>query len=231
MPREKGLKNRDLNDAYLAYRFSVSDGAYTVYIDATTGEVLSADSERSLRAKAFSIADDPAFPYPNKQTSSAKSCFDKLGYVSYASFISSGLDLAGSIRTFIKQDDSYGFYLACHGDQTVLTNNRNWWIYPSEINGNWRFVFLDACYSAAGTAWSDRFHITNSSINRAFLGWSNTVNGYDSTAFTNIFFPEVTNKYHASNIRDAAVWAASQIPGAGTTPIRFYGDRTYDGRV
>lgn len=34
-----------------------------------------------------------------------------------------------------------------------------------------------------------------------------------------------------NNIRDAAVWAADQVPGYHTAPIKFIGDRTYRGFV
>lgn len=36
---------------------------------------------------------------------------------------------------------------------------------------------------------------------------------------------------HSNNIRDAAVWAADQVPGYHTAPIKFIGDRTYRGFV
>lgn len=35
----------------------------------------------------------------------------------------------------------------------------------------------------------------------------------------------------SGNIRDAAVWAADQVPGYHTAPIKFIGDRTYRGFV
>ena len=59
-----------------------------------------------------------------------------------------------------------------------------------DIHGNWRFVFLDACYSAAGTGWSNQFNIYSYSQSRAFLGWSDTVEGGNSTDFSSAFFPE-----------------------------------------
>lgn len=33
------------------------------------------------------------------------------------------------------------------------------------------------------------------------------------------------------SIRDAAVTAAEEVPGSGTTPIRFYGDKEYYGEA
>ena len=128
--------------------------------------------------------------------------------------------------------NAYGLYLACHGDedQTVLSG-LGWTMGRDDIHGNWRFVFLDACYSAAGTGWSNQFNIYNYSQSRAFLGWSDTVEGGNSTDFSSAFFPEVIAGNHSNNIRDAAVWAADQVPGYHTAPIKFIGDRTYRGFV
>ena len=69
------------------------------------------------------------------------------------------------------------------------------------------------------------------SQSRAFLGWSDTVEGGNSTDFSSAFFPEVIAGNHSNNIRDAAVWAADQVPGYHTAPIKFIGDRTYRGFV
>ena len=126
----------------------------------------------------------------------------------------------------------YGLYLACHGDedQTVLSG-LGWTMGRDDIHGNWRFVFLDACYSAAGTGWSNQFNIYSYSQSRAFLGWSDTVEGGNATDFSSAFFPEVIAGNHSNNIRDAAVWAADQVPGHHTAPIKFIGDRTYRGFV
>lgn len=133
---------------------------------------------------------------------------------------------------FIDDDNAYGLYLACHGDedQTVLSG-LGWTMGRDDIHGNWRFVFLDACYSAAGTGWSNQFNIYSYSQSRAFLGWSDTVEGGNSTDFSSAFFPEVIAGNHSNNIRDAAVWAADQVPGYHTAPIKFIGDRTYRGFV
>ena len=122
--------------------------------------------------------------------------------------------------------------VACHGDedQTVLSG-LGWTMGRDDIHGNWRFVFLDACYSAAGTGWSNQFNIYSYSQSRAFLGWSDTVEGGNSTDFSSAFFPEVIAGNHSNNIRDAAVWAADQVPGHHTAPIKFIGDRTYRGFV
>lgn len=220
-----------LNNVRLSYCFILPNGD-SVYVDSTTGDIIDY-SEIRATAKAFSVSGGNAFPNPKTQTSDATTCFKKLGYNTLSAYYSSG-NMRTSILNFLKRSDAYGFYLACHGDknQTVLSgNNNSWEIHRSDISGNWRFVFLDACYSANGTGWASCFNISNSSKNRAFLGWYKEVNGKYSTQFTSFFFPEVINRDHSDNIRDAAVWAAYKVKGEGTTPIRFYGDKTYNGRI
>lgn len=39
-----------------------------------------------------------------------------------------------------------------------------------------------------------------------------------------------SHSHSTKYVRDTAVWAANQVPGSGNTPIRFYGDTTYNGR-
>ena len=150
----------------------------------------------------------------------------------YEPCISAQYYLRQSLDAFIDDDNAYGLYLACHGDedQTVLSG-LGWTMGRDDIHGNWRFVFLDACYSAAGTGWSNQFNIYSYSQSRAFLGWSDTVEGGNSTDFSSAFFPELIAGNHSNNIRDAAVWAADQVPGYHTAPIKFIGDRTYRGFV
>ncbi|MBR4940685.1 MAG: hypothetical protein IKZ19_01635 [Clostridia bacterium] len=106
-----------------------------------------------------------------------------------------------------------------------------WYIEPDDIPGNWKFVFLDCCYCAVDETFANAFNIYSTSVNRAFLGWRAEVYGGPSLDFSEHFFPEVEDQIHSNNIRDAAVWAAAQVDGDQSTPIRFYGDRTYDGRL
>lgn len=224
----------DTNEVRLAYKFNI-DSNNSAYVDAETGDVISLSTTRSSTAKAFSVNDGGiAFPDPVQQTNDATSCFDSLGYSTFTPLISNSSTLDDNVLLFLERSDAYGFYIACHGNQAqtkIFTNSGDnyWEIIPSQISGNWKFVFIDACWSANGTAWSNAFHIYNTSTNRAFLGWFDAVDGVSATEFTHSFFPEV--KYHAytSNIRNAAVWAATQV--TGYTPIRFYGDIYYNGHL
>lgn len=227
--RDENSTTRHYGEVRMAYHFTI--GNYSVYIDAVTGEDI-AYSEKRMVARAFSADGEGAFPNPQKQTADATTCFNELGYTTYEPCISAQYYLRQSLDAFIDDDNAYGLYLACHGDedQTVLSG-LGWTMGRDDIHGNWRFVFLDACYSAAGTGWSNQFNIYSYSQSRAFLGWSDTVEGGNSTDFSSAFFPEVIAGNHSNNIRDAAVWAADQVPGHHTAPIKFIGDRTYRGFV
>lgn len=227
--RDENSTTRHYGEVRMAYHFTI--GNYSVYIDAVTGEDI-AYSEKRMVARAFSADGEGAFPNPQKQTADATTCFNELGYTTYEPCISAQYYLRQSLDAFIDDDNAYGLYLACHGDedQTVLSG-LGWTMGRDDIHGNWRFVFLDACYSAAGTGWSNQFNIYSYSQSRAFLGWSDTVEGGNATDFSSAFFPEVIAGNHSNNIRDAAVWAADQVPGHHTAPIKFIGDRTYRGFV
>lgn len=63
----------------------------------------------------------------------------------------------------------------------------------------------------------------NSHANRAFLGWNGKVYPSKTAAFADAFWPLVGTM----SIQNAAVQAADEVPGKGTTPIRFYGDDYY----
>lgn len=113
---------------------------------------------------------------------------------------------------------------------STLTDNTSWWKYTSNVTGNWHMVFLDACSTAATNGWASAFRVYGYS-NRAFLGWNTNVDVGPACQFGSYFWPEASNHAHSSTVYGAAVWAASQVPGSGTTPIRFYGDTTYNGRA
>lgn len=76
----------------------------------------------------------------------------------------------------------------------------------------------------------DRASITTekvSLVGREYLGWSDTVLLVNTHQFQEYFWPRVGTKA----IQALAVDAANSVPGSGTTPIRFWGDASYNGRV
>ena len=237
----------------LAYLIKVFDGQVFLYVDATTGDIIGYDKTRDA-AKCFSIdSSDEDFPRPVYQCSLAEQCLSEFGYTVLPRVVSGG-NIRNDILAFLNRSDAYGFYVACHGylshgsettrediwfghpvwdsaGNRASMENSVWYITPEDISGNWKFVFIDACDCAKDQTFANAFNIYSYSSNRAFLGWYMSVAGEYSIWFSELFFPEVMNQTHSSSIRDAAVWAANQIPGAGSTPIRFYGDTTYDGRL
>lgn len=235
-------------DVRLAYLFSVFEGSVYLCVDAVTGDLICYSEARDT-SKAFSISDDGDFNRAQDQVDWATYCYAYLGYSAlYPRVLGNSATLKTEILSFINRSDAYGFYLACHGTPTITNNSclydytasgngHAWDIYSSDIVGNWKFVFLDGCYTGQTPFWANAFNIYNTSSNRAFLGWDQEVHGEYVVPFSEFLFYEITQQLHSDNIRDAAVWAAAQVPNppaqpdVPSTPIRFYGDRTYDGRI
>lgn len=122
---------------------------------------------------------------------------------------------------------NYGLYIKSHASSTelaVVNGTSSTYIYPSNISGNWHFVFLDGCSTAANSNWANAFH-TVGYTSRGFLGWYTTVWTDKVYAFSQVFW----NQVGTNTIRDAALTAAASVPGSGTTPIKYYGDTSYHG--
>lgn len=211
--------------ARLAYKISINDGAYAVYIDSVTGENLGGDMLKVRKAKAFAWA---GFDYASESAYLAKSGMGSFGYSTLSSWVGSGSEMGTAITDFWDGSSSYGFYVDCHGSPTTIGDNDTWELSTDDVSGNWKFVFLDACKTAKTTDWAEAFNVYGHS-NRAFLGWKKNVAVPDAYDFCSYFWYEAVNQNHSDNIRDAAVWAASQC--SGSTPIKFYGDTSYDRRV
>lgn len=212
----------------LVYNIIIDD-IYKVYVDAETGEVIGGEiikatnNARSCRYTGFT--------YSDKSQTLAYTYLAKLGY-SCSKINFSSRFTSNPLISFVQDDlKAYGLYIDCHGSTTKLSTGSQTILTTNQVKGNWHFVFLDACSTAANANWPNAFKINSSYSKRAFLGWSTTVTVGNAYKFCSYFWPETYNKNHSNNIRDAAVWAADQVPGSGTTPIRFYGDRTYNGRA
>lgn len=164
--------------------------------------------------------------YGSLTLSLARDGMSKLGYniVQYNDCVTS----KSTIMNYINMSGSnYGLYLKSHGSPTdlaVINGQFDTYINVSEVSGNWHFVFLDGCSTAADSRWADAFHTTGYS-GRGFLGWYQTVWTDDVYEFSKSFWNQVGSK----SLRDAALAAASTVPGSGTTPIRMYGDKSYYG--
>ncbi|MFZ3132095.1 MAG: hypothetical protein WA125_13635 [Desulfosporosinus sp.] len=210
--------------AKLAYVININNGEYLIYIDSVTGTNLGGD-ESKKNGKAFAWT---GFSFAAESASLARTGMSGLGYNALSSWVGSGSSMGTSINSYWSGSSSYGFYVDCHGSSTSIGDNSTWSLSTSNVTGNWNLVFLDACSTGASTAWARAFKIYGYS-GRAFLGWYQGVEVTPAYEFNTYFWPEAVNMNHSNNIRDAAVWAASQV--SGSTPIRFYGDSSYNGRV
>lgn len=224
--------NELYDEIELVYEIVLDDGRATIYVHATTGEIIGGDISRSECAGSYGQT--------NAGLSHSGDCVDlatdgmvTLGYSpSYYKTLDTP-SLKGYVQTHINRSDAYGFYFCGHGNSSTSdprisvedkNDDFNAVLYSSEVVGNWHFVFLDACHTGR-TIWSNAFNISSSYSNRAYLGWDGTVNTAPAYQFAQEFWAIVGTM----SIRDAAVYAANQVPGSGTTPIRFFGDATYDG--
>ena len=209
----------------LAYQVSLMGGALTVDIDAITGENIGGSIAMSETAAVFSYT---GFYGASGAATYASQGLSSLGYSVQKAQI--GTDLGAGIRSFVNapSGNNYAVYVRCHGSTSYLTDSTYaWYVYPSNVSGNWHFVFLDACSTAASTVWADAFKI-NGYTGRGFLGWSGKVLVDNQYEFDSYFWPLVINGMRP---REAAVQAAAKVPGSGTTPIKYYGDRSYSGRA
>ena len=92
-------------------------------------------------------------------------------------------------------------------------------------NGNWKFVFLDACNTGTST-WASAFNITDNSSNRAYIGWSDTIDDENATQYARKLFPALGD----SRIYNEAIWARNELSNL-VLPLYFCGDRYYVGNV
>ncbi len=221
----------------MAFACYTQDDDYIVYVNALDGEILGGSMSLSVSDEAAGCFGQSNNNYLSGETTTklAAEGMEELGY-DVTTYISDTSTLETKVQDFIDNDDSYGFYVRAHGSSnstdpylatkkaTSSTTTTQYDIfYSSDISGNWHFVFLDACYTGR-TIWAESFNITNSKSNVAYLGWNGKVYTSKSALFGDAFWPLVGTM----SIRNAAV-AAAEVPGSGTTPIRFYGDSSYDG--
>lgn len=155
-----------------------------------------------------------------------------IGYVKYAKYHNDTSGLKSSILNYIALGgNEYAMYIRCHANSSYIAgknsaNNVVWKIYPSDLSGNWHFVFLDGCQTGATSNFASALHIYGYS-NRAFLGWYDTVLLNVSGPFVEYFWPILASST-SKTVRQAALDTA--VLFTSNTPIRFYGDTTYNGR-
>lgn len=185
-------------------------------------------------SKVFASSD--GLPYHSTDYNNAVQGFTKLGYnIDYSGICDGKISKDGTngIMSYIRQSsNNYGFYISTHGDfwedsqECYFQDYAGNRIWPSEIRGNWHFVFIDACWSKKNDSLVNAFNITSSS--RAYLGWYGEPGARDTRDFCDYFWNTYVN---TMPIQRAAQKAAVDVPGSGTTPIRFSGDTSWYGRA
>lgn len=232
------------NEAVLCYKIVYDDGCI-IYVDAMDAEPVAVDEIMAINSASFTIHEVSASTHPNaynRRPSSVATCKELNGYrdenilLSERGFRKLGYNAVGQnnpytdntintdMSSFISGDNSYGFYFCGHASPDVLAYKYHTILRRENVSGNWRFVFLDGCETAVDTGWATQFNIYGKK-GRAYLGWFDTVELVNTHKFQKYFWPRVGTK----EIQALALDAANAVSGAGTTPIRFWGDSSYTG--
>ncbi len=167
-------------------------------------------------------------------TTAAYAGMRALGYVGYSRYSNDTATLKTNITNYIGLGgNEYAMYIRCHGEGESIYGKSSsgsivWTMEPSDFSGNWHFVFLDACKSGMTNSFASALHISSSYSNRAFLGWYEDVLSHASRAWGEEFW-DIIGSYTSRTVRQAALDAAALI--TSSTPIRFYGDTSYNGRA
>ena len=182
--------------------------------------VLTSTCHASASAKVFSSSKSA---YYSNCGGYAVKGFSTLGYSCTSSL---GAITKDSMLQWIgNTGNGYAMYVHTFGNDGYFNDYYGNSINSSMISGNWDFVFIDSSYSAASATLANAFHTTGYS-SRCFLGWSGGVTTGNAETFGYYFWLTYVGK---SSVRNAAINAASCVPGSGTTPIRLYGSTTYTG--
>ena len=191
------------------------------YIDSETGKIIG--GTQKLYAEALA-SDAGHFPvYDQNSRNAMINVFNKLNYFTYQGDANNA-----NVNYWINNGNNhYAFYIKTHGGnnngQCFFITKEKQAIYPSNIRGNWDFVFIDACNSKDNDSLANGFRIYNGSSKKAYLGFRGTVWTDASTEFVQEFNNRVGRQTIQSAARDAAVGMVKQAP------IRFTGDRGWYG--
>mgnify|MGYP001639825753 FL=1 len=104
-------------------------------------------------------------------------------------------------------------------------NDESQYVYPREISGNWHLVFLDSCSCLATDRFARAFNVLGHN-RRAIMGWYKDIDHRGSSQWWNYFYAYAGNM----GLRDACLKAAGKVDN-WSTPIKMYGDKSWNGRV
>lgn len=209
--------NVETNMICLAY--IVSSEESVIYVDAYDANILGKDEYKVIRGGSIGSNDVST---ASASANLAKNALLSMGYTNTPKVMSDefGIDVPPILKS--------AFYCCCHGNATCIgsnktPNNSDRYFHCSSVPlATYKFVFLDACNTASSN-WKTAFNISNSSTNKAFLGWTSTVAGYACYDFCIDFWSYVSSTY---TIYEAAADAADVD---FDKPIQFTGDTSYNG--
>lgn len=213
----------------LAYK--IITGNMITYVDATTGKIIGKDQYKEIGGSYGQTND--GLNYSGDSVDRASTYMALMGYIpTYLNKLDT-VELKNNITYLLGRDNAYAFYFCGHGDSSTVDpslaikdSNDDYHdvLLKSEVTGNWHFVFLDACHTGR-SIWAEAFNISSSHPKTAYLGWDGKVQASNTNSFCIKFWMHRV----LMNVRDAAVKAAGEVPGVGTTPIKFFGDTSYNG--
>ena len=155
-----------------------------------------------------------------------------LGYTKHLNDVCYFIEEA-DILYILNQSNLKALYLRCHGDGKEITDfdkkpYRRWNISYKQINGGYRFVYLDACLSALKPYFAKAF-LGEDQSNKCFVGWNVSVPTGTSKDFGFYFWNLVRS--NSPTILDAVLKARST--GLKMHPKcnpGFHGDVSFNGR-
>ena len=216
----------------LAWQVVVERNTY-IMIDAETGEILGGDQMLGTDgARAMTVV--PTFYKAEERTTAATNAFKRLGYVQpYACQPYTGWVNKQDIMWVLNHSSLYGLFLSCHGVYDAnnnfanqLTADGSWYLSPSEVTGNWHFVFIAACGSSSTPAFPAAFK-TGGFEGRCFVGYN--ISTPTETSYQ--FIIRFCSKLGSMPVIDAVVAARDETLAAGYRECDpgFWGDMKYYG--
>lgn len=207
-----------------------------IVIDAYNSNIVYKDKTENRRdGRAFYFIDSEKDESDHSRFRQARAYFlDKimnhLGYNSTQKKLARSSSSRNEMLNFLNGYYSYGFTFSGHGSpNSIGSEDQTFRIYPNDISGIWKFVFLDACSTAKNTNWASAFNIYEGNGNgRCFIGWSRNLYPNQSYKFLKVYERKIRTQPNTSvveNILDAFNELTDD-----TYYVKFYGDRRTTGR-
>lgn len=201
----------------LAWRVTLEDGS-AIYIDARTGETLGGDQTLSMRSRA--VCAIPNVAGGQDCVNYASKGLAALGYTKHLNDVCYFIEEA-DIDYILNKSNLKALYLRCHGDshsKRIMdfddSRYERWNLSYKDINGGFRFVLLDACYSAKKAYFSDAF-LGEKKDDKCFVGWNEAITTGASRYFDFIFWNLMAS--NTPTVLDAVLQARSSA-------LRIYSD-------